>query len=130
MTGLMTSPVHSGREQFRRLHYIPMRSDVIDIIETPVAEDTGKIVSFALGVTVLFLHLRYEYRFEPDLTHIKSQQLERVSAEPLQSIQDPFSTPVSFEGFRMESGFNCHLPTQRRCQLDAIQGDGLILLES
>ena len=40
--------------------YIPVRSDVIDIIETQVAENDGKLVEFPSGVTSVTLHFKNE----------------------------------------------------------------------
>ena len=40
--------------------YLPVRVDVIDIIETQLAENDGKLVNFASGVTTVTLHCKYE----------------------------------------------------------------------
>ena len=40
--------------------YLPVRVDVMDIIETQVAENDGTLVEFASGVTTLTLHFKYE----------------------------------------------------------------------
>lgn len=40
--------------------YLPVRSEIVDIIETQVAENDGKLVDFVSGVTTLTLHFRYE----------------------------------------------------------------------
>ena len=40
--------------------YLPVRVDVMDIIETQVAENGSKLVNFASGVTTVTLHFKYE----------------------------------------------------------------------
>ena len=40
--------------------YLPVRSEIVDIIETQVAENDGSLVNFASGVTTLTLHFKYE----------------------------------------------------------------------
>ena len=42
------------------VQYRPVRSDVMDIIETQVAESDGKLVDFVSGVTTTTLHFKYE----------------------------------------------------------------------
>ena len=44
----------------RHVQYLPLRTDVIDIIETQVAENTGELVNFESGVTSVTLHFKYE----------------------------------------------------------------------
>ena len=44
----------------RHILYLPVRVDVMDIIETQLAENDGSLVNFALGVTTLTLHFKYE----------------------------------------------------------------------
>ena len=44
----------------RLVQYLPLRTDVIDIIETQVAENTGELVNFESGVTSVTLHFKYE----------------------------------------------------------------------
>ena len=44
----------------RHVLYVPVRVDVMDIIETQVAENDGTLVEFASGVTTLTLHFKYE----------------------------------------------------------------------
>ena len=40
--------------------YLPVRVDVMDIIETQVAENDGTLVDFVSGVTTMTLHFKYE----------------------------------------------------------------------
>ena len=40
--------------------YLPVRVEVMDIIETQLAENNGKVVDFASGVTTVTLHFKYE----------------------------------------------------------------------
>ena len=44
----------------RHVLYVPVRMDVMDIIETEVAENDGTLVEFASGVTTITLHFKYE----------------------------------------------------------------------
>ena len=44
----------------RHVLYLPVRVDVMDIIETQVAENDGTLVQFASGVTTITLHFKYE----------------------------------------------------------------------
>ena len=44
----------------RHVLYVPVRVDVMDIIETQVAENDGTLVDFASGVTTITLHFKYE----------------------------------------------------------------------
>ena len=44
----------------RHVQYLPLRTDVIDIIETQVAENTGELTNFESGVTSVTLHFKYE----------------------------------------------------------------------
>ena len=44
----------------RHILYLPVQVEVMDIIETQLAENDGTLVDFALGVTTLTLHLKYE----------------------------------------------------------------------
>ena len=44
----------------RHVLYVPVRVDVMDIIETQVAENDGTLVEFASGVTTITLHFKYE----------------------------------------------------------------------
>ena len=44
----------------RHILYLPVRVEVMDIIETQLAENDGTLVDFALGVTTLTLHFKYE----------------------------------------------------------------------
>ena len=43
----------------RHILYLPVRVDVMDI-ETQLAENDGKLVDFASGVTTVTLHFKYE----------------------------------------------------------------------
>ena len=49
-----------GSQYFEPGHiqYIPVRKDVIDIIETQVAETTGELVEFGKGNTIVTLHFK------------------------------------------------------------------------
>ena len=49
-----------GIQYFEPLHiqYIPVRKDLIDIIETQVAETTGELVDFGEGNTIVTLHFK------------------------------------------------------------------------
>ena len=49
-----------GYQYFEPLHiqYIPVRKDVVDIIETEVAETTGELVQFGEGNTIVTLHFK------------------------------------------------------------------------
>ena len=42
----------------RHILYLPVRVDVMDIIETQLAENDGKLVDFASGVTTVTLHFK------------------------------------------------------------------------
>ena len=42
------------------VQYRPVRSDVMDIFETQVAENDGTLVNFVPGVTTVTLHFKYE----------------------------------------------------------------------
>ena len=44
----------------RHILYLPVRVDVMDILETQVAENDGTLVDFVPGVTTLTLHFKYE----------------------------------------------------------------------
>ena len=43
-----------------QIQYIPVRSDVMDIIELQVSENNGKLVDFSSGVTSVTLHFKHE----------------------------------------------------------------------
>ena len=49
-----------GSQYFEPTHiqYIPVRKDVIDIIETQVAETTGDLARFGEGNTIVMLHFK------------------------------------------------------------------------
>ena len=49
-----------GSQYFEPVHiqYIPVRKDVIDIIETQVAETTRELVEFGKGNTIVTLHFK------------------------------------------------------------------------
>ena len=49
-----------GYQYFEPLHiqYIPVHKDVVDIIETEVAETTGELVQFGEGNTIVTLHFK------------------------------------------------------------------------
>ena len=51
-----------GSQYFEPVHiqYIPVRKDVIDIIETQVAETTGELARFGEGNTIVTLHFKKE----------------------------------------------------------------------
>ena len=44
----------------RHILYLPVRVDVMDILETQLAENNRSLVNFASGVTTLTLHFKYE----------------------------------------------------------------------
>jgi len=44
----------------KHIQYLPVRSDVFDIIETQVAEDDGELVKFPEGVTTVTLHFKHD----------------------------------------------------------------------
>ena len=50
----------AGTQYFEPLHiqYIPVRKDLINIIETQVAETTGELVDFGEGNTIVTLHFK------------------------------------------------------------------------
>ena len=50
----------AGTQYFEPYHiqYIPVRKDVLDIIEVQVAETTGNLVTFGAGNTILTLHFK------------------------------------------------------------------------
>ena len=52
----------AGVQYFEPYHiqYIPVRKDVIDIIEVQVAETTGELVRFGDGNTIMTLHFKKE----------------------------------------------------------------------
>ena len=49
-----------GSHYYEPLHiqYIPVRKDVIDIIETQVTETTGALTKFGAGNTIVTLHFK------------------------------------------------------------------------
>jgi len=53
-------PQGKGNQYFKPLHiqYIPLRKDVMDIIETQVSETTGELTRFGDGDTILTLHFK------------------------------------------------------------------------
>ena len=63
ITDLLREVPYSLREHHfepRHIQYLPLRTDVIDIIETQVAENDGELVDFISGVTSVTLHFKYE----------------------------------------------------------------------
>ena len=44
--------------QPRHILYLPVRTSVLDIVETEVSENDGKLVNFASGVTTITLHFK------------------------------------------------------------------------
>ena len=44
--------------QLRHILYLPARTTVLDIVETQVSENDGKLVNFASGVTTIMLHFK------------------------------------------------------------------------
>ena len=44
----------------KHILYLPVRLEIIDIIETQLSENNGSLVDFALGVTTVTLHFKYE----------------------------------------------------------------------
>ena len=55
-------PYASSERYFEPGHvqYLPLHTDVIDIINTQVAENTGELTSFESGVTSVTLQFKYE----------------------------------------------------------------------
>jgi hypothetical protein len=53
-------PQGRGIQYFEPLHiqYIPLRKEVMDIIETQVSETTGELTRFGEGDTILTLHFK------------------------------------------------------------------------
>ena len=49
-----------GSYEPNHIQYIPVCSDVIEIIETQVAENDGKLVEFSSGVTSVTLHFKHD----------------------------------------------------------------------
>lgn len=49
-----------GIKYFEPLHiqYIPLRNQIVDIIETQVSETTGKLVNFGKGDSIVTLHFK------------------------------------------------------------------------
>ena len=50
------------------LHYIPLRKEVLDILQVQIAESTGELVNFGQGVTTVTLHFKNEKRLLPHAT--------------------------------------------------------------
>ena len=55
-------PHESSKGSYEPIHiqYLPVRSEVIDIIELQLAENDGKLVEFSSGVTSVTLHFKHE----------------------------------------------------------------------
>ena len=63
VTDLLREIPHNPSKMFyepKHILYLPVRVDVMDIIETQVAENDGTLVNFASGVTTVTLHFKYE----------------------------------------------------------------------
>jgi len=44
--------------QPRHILYLPVRTTFLDIVETQVSENDGRLVNFASGVTTITLHFK------------------------------------------------------------------------
>ena len=63
VTDLLREIPHDPAKMYyepKHILYLPVRVDVMDIIETQVAENDGALVNFAPGVTTVTLHFKYE----------------------------------------------------------------------
>ena len=63
VTDLLREIPYNPEEHYfepKHIQYIPVRSDVLDIIETQVAENTGALTDFTSGVTTVTLHFKHE----------------------------------------------------------------------
>ena len=63
VTDLLREIPHDPSKMYyepKHILYLPVRVDVMDIIETQVAENDGALVNFASGVTTVTLHFKYE----------------------------------------------------------------------
>ena len=63
VTDLLREIPHDPTKMYyepKHILYLPVRVDVMDIIETQVAENDGALVNFASGVTTVTLHFKYE----------------------------------------------------------------------
>jgi len=63
VTDLLREVPHDEKKMtFEPVHiqYLPVRSDVFDIIETQVSENDGELVKFASGVTTVTLHFKHD----------------------------------------------------------------------
>ena len=63
VTDLLREIPHNPTKMYyepRHILYLPVRVEVMDIIETQLAENDGSLVDFASGVTTLTLHFKYE----------------------------------------------------------------------
>ena len=55
----------------KHLQYIPLRKEVLDIIQIQIAETSGELVKFGQGVSTLMFHFKHEKRV---LLHTTQQQ--------------------------------------------------------
>ena len=92
-----------------KIQYMPVRSDALDIIETQVAENDGKLVEFSPGVISVTLHFKHKWIFLLDLT--QPQEQERVYQQHFQSFQDPVTESHTSGWTRMESGAEWYILT-------------------
>ena len=63
ITDLLREIPYNPEEHYfepKHIQYIPVRSDVLDILETQVAENTGALTDFTSGVTTVTLHFKHE----------------------------------------------------------------------
>ena len=63
ITDLLREVPYNPEEHYfepKHIQHIPVRSDVLDIIETQVAENTGALTDFTSGVTTVTLHFKHE----------------------------------------------------------------------
>ena len=63
VTDLLREIPHDPTKMYyepRHVLYLPVRVDIMDIIETQLAENDGKLVDFNTGVTTVTLHFKHE----------------------------------------------------------------------
>ena len=63
ITDLLREVPYNPEEHYfgpKHIQYRPVRSDVMDIIEAQVAENTGALTDFTSGVTTVTLHFKHE----------------------------------------------------------------------
>ena len=63
VTDLLREIPHDPTKMYyepKHIIYLPVHVEVMEIIETQLAENDGSLVNFASGVTTLTLHFKYE----------------------------------------------------------------------